>query len=306
MKIERLYAVTVYLLNHGKTSANELARHFEVSQRTIQRDVDSLCMAGIPVIATTGAAGGYEISETYRLDHGFATQDDYSYILTALQGLVSATGDGKVKQIAEKIAHASNAGAAGNGMILDFSVLREGEQDTLRLLKTAAAEKRTVEFSYTNNNKETRTHSVEPIAVLYRWYAWYLLAYSKVRQDYRTYKLVRMSGLHVTDMPFTKEHASADVVLAMIDQNDSRKYTEILIKCREPARARVIEYLKGRVTEELPGGDTLIKASVVENEQFWLGTLLSLGNQAEVLAPEHIRRQLCESAKQIVSLYQKL
>ena len=106
MKIERLYAVTVYLLNHGKTSANELAKHFEVSQRTIQRDIDSLCMAGIPVIATTGASGGYEISETYRLDHGFATPDDYSYILTALQGLVSAPGDRKVKQLTEKIMHA--------------------------------------------------------------------------------------------------------------------------------------------------------------------------------------------------------
>ncbi len=305
MKVERLYAVTVYLLNHGKTSANELAKHFEVSQRTIQRDIDSLCMAGIPVVATTGASGGYEIFETYRLDHGFATPDDYSYILTALQGLVSATGDRKVKQLAEKIIHASHGGGSGNGVVLDFSVLQEGEQDTLRLLQTAVAEKRTVEFTYTNNDRETRTHSVEPVAVLYRWYAWYLLAYSKVKQDYRTYKLVRMSGLHMTDVPFTKEHASADAILSMIDKTDSRQYTEILIQCRESVRARIIEYLKGKVEEEFPNGDVLIKAAVVENEQFWLGTLLSLGDQAEVLAPEHIRRQLLTSAEKIVSLYQK-
>ncbi|MBD5483888.1 MAG: YafY family transcriptional regulator [Lachnospiraceae bacterium] len=305
MKIERLYAVTVYLLNHGRTSANELAKHFEVSQRTIQRDIDSLCMAGIPVIATTGASGGYEISETYRLDHGFATPDDYSYILTALHGLVSATGDRKAKQLTEKIIHASKGGATGNGMVLDFSVLQEGEQEALRLLQAAVAEKRTVEFTYTNNNRETRTHSVEPVAVLYRWYAWYLLAYSKVKQDYRTYKLVRMNGLRMTDMPFTKEHASADTILSMIDKTDSRRYTEILIQCRESVRTRVIEYLKGKVEEEFPNGDVLIRATVVENEQFWLGTLLSLGDQAEVLSPEHIRRQLLTSAEEIVSLYQK-
>lgn len=304
MKLERLYAITVYLLNHGRTSANELARHFEVSLRTIQRDMDSLCLAGIPVISIAGAAGGYEISEKYKLDNGFATMDDYSNIQTALQGLISATGDAKAKHTLEKINHVSNP--SDNSIILDFSVLQEGDRNTLQLLQTAVYEKRTVTFTYTNNNSETRTHSVEPIAVIYRWYAWYLLAYSKVKNDYRTYKLVRMSNLKVTDTPFTKEHESAGAIMEMIDQTDSRQYTEILLKCKEPAKARVIEYLKGTVTEELSNGGTVIKATVVENEQFWLGTLLSLGDNVEIIAPERIRRRLLESAEKIVSLYSEL
>ena len=304
MKLERLYAITVYLLNHGRTSASELARHFEVSLRTIQRDMDSLCLAGIPVISIAGASGGYEISENYRLEHGFATTDDYSNIQTALQGLVSATGDPKAKHTLEKIAHMSNPN--DNSIILDFSVLQEGDRNTLQLLQTAVSEKRTVTFTYTNNNSETRTHSVEPIAVIYRWYAWYLLAYSKVKNDYRTYKLVRMSSLKVTDTPFTKEHESAGTIMEMLDQTDSRQYTEILIKCKEPAKARVIEYLKGTVTKELSDGGAVIKATVVENEQFWLGTLLSLGDNVEIIAPERIRRQLLESAEKIVSLYREL
>ena len=93
MKIERLYAITVYLLNHGRTSAAELAKYFEVSVRTIQRDIDSLCLSGIPIVSVTGAAGGYEISAQFRLDKHPATSNDYSYILTALKGLVSATND---------------------------------------------------------------------------------------------------------------------------------------------------------------------------------------------------------------------
>ena len=266
MKLERLYAITVYLLNHGRTSASELAKHFEVSLRTIQRDMDSLCLAGIPVISVAGAAGGYEISEKYKLDNGFATMDDYTNIQTALQGLISATGDSKAKHTLEKIIHVSNPN--DNGIILDFSVLQEGDRNALQLLQTAVYEKRTVTFTYTNNNCETRTHSVEPIAVIYRWYALYLLAYSKVKNDYRTYKLARMSNLKVTDNPFTKEHESAGAVLKKIDQTDSRQYTEILIKCKDPARARVIEYLKGTVTEELPNGDAIIKATVVKNEHF--------------------------------------
>lgn len=118
MKTERVYAITIYLLNYGRTSASKLARYFEVSVRTIQRDIDSLCLSGIPIIAVNGATGGYE-----------------------------------------------------NGIILDFSVLREGDQTTLQMLQTAVLEKHTVNFIYTNNNNETRTHSVESIAVLYRWYA---------------------------------------------------------------------------------------------------------------------------------------
>lgn len=303
MKTDRLYAITLYLLNHGKTSANELAKHFEVSQRTIQRDIDSLCLAGIPVIATAGAAGGYEISEHYRLAHGYATSNDYSNIRTALQGLVSATGDSGAKHTLEKIVHAQNPN--DTGIILDFSVLQEAVPHLLQLLQTAVKEKHAVEFTYTNNDQETRTHNVEPIAVIYRWYAWYLLAYSKAREDYRTYKLVRMSHLEVTEIPFSKEHESADTILHKIDQTDSRQYTEILLKCKEPAKARIIEYLKGHVTEELEDGGALVKATVVENEQFWLGTLLSLGGSVEVVSPVEIRERLLRAAEEIVGVYTK-
>lgn len=304
MKIERLYAITVYLLNHGRTSAAELARHFEVSLRTVQRDMDSLCLAGIPITAVNGAAGGYEISERFVMDRGFATSDDYSYILTALQGLVSATEDQKAKNVLEKISHASNP--SENGMILDFSALQEVDRELLRTLQTAALEKHTVEFTYTNNNLETRTHTVEPVAVLYRWYAWYLLAYSRFKQDYRTYKLVRMSDLKVTDQPFEREHKPAADILREADGSDSRRYTEIAIRCTKAARARVREYLEGSVIQEFPDGSVLMKATVVENEQFWLGTLLSLGDAVEVVSPEDIRERLLESAQKIVSLYGKV
>ena len=304
MKIERLYAITVYLLNHGRTSASELAKYFEVSLRTIQRDMDSLCVAGIPIISVAGAAGGYEISKQFKLDKEFATSADYSYILTALQGLVSATKNPKIKHTLEKITHISKPN--DNGIILDFSVLQEGDTTVLQLLQTAVTEKHVVDFTYTNNNNETHIHSVEPIAVIYRWYAWYLLAYSQSKNDYRTYKLVRMSNLKITDKPFQMQHESADTILKKTDRTDSRQYTEILIKCKERAKSRIIEYLKGTVINEFPNGDVLMKAIVVENEQFWIGTLLSLGDNAEVIAPEKIRRRLLESAKKIVSLYRKL
>ena len=103
MKSDRLYAITVYLLNHGRTSAAELARHFEVSVRTIQRDIDSLCQAGVPVAAVNGSHGGYEISERFRLDSHLASNDDFSYIFAALRGLKTALGNNDANRIYEKI-----------------------------------------------------------------------------------------------------------------------------------------------------------------------------------------------------------
>ncbi|MDE7031151.1 MAG: YafY family transcriptional regulator [Lachnospiraceae bacterium] len=301
MKIERLYAITVYLLNHGKTSARSLAEYFEVSTRTIQRDIDSLCIAGIPVISTEGATGGYEISDRFALEKGFATRGDYSYILTALQGLVSASGDPGARRTLEKIAQVSEPDSQST--ILDFSVLKETDQAALQLLQTAIAQKRAVTFTYTNNDNETRPHCVEPVAVLYRWYAWYLLAYSNAKQDYRTYKLVRMRAPAITDTPFAKEHPPAHAILRETDQTDSRQYTELLVRCSASARARLTEYLGGTIVEEYADGCALMRATVVENEHLWFGTLLSLGDQAEVLSPAHIRRRVLESAEKLVSLY---
>lgn len=311
MKIERLYAITLYLLNHGKTSASKLSEHFEVSLRTIQRDMDSLCLCGIPVISTSGATGGYEISPQFRLDKQLATAEDYAFIRTALLGLISATDDHRAKQAFEKIDCVSNP--SENGIILDFSVLREGDTATLHSLQSAILEKRSVRFVYTNNNNETRPHCVEPIAVVYRWYAWYLLAYSKIKKDYRSYKLIRMRDLEITDLPFTKEHEPASTILKKNDSTDSRKYLNILIKCSQPAIPRIKEYLNGTILKEhkdstVPNENkdrtVLMELTVVENEHLWLGTLLSLGDQIEIVAPEWLRSHLMETAKKIISLYQ--
>lgn len=304
MKIDRLYAIMIYLLNHGKTSASELAQHFEVSTRTIQRDIDALCFAGIPIAAMTGASGGYELTDTFRMERHTATRDDYAYILTALRGLATATNDQKVSATLEKIASLTKK--EDTGIILDFSVLREGDEKILQSLESAVLSKRTVTFTYTNADNETRTHMVEPIAVLYRWYAWYLLAYSTVKNDYRTYKLVRMGDLRITDNAFTCEHECADAILRNADKTDTRTYTDVSIRCKAVAKSRVIEYLNGKIITESENGDALMILNVVENEHFWLGTLLSMGNNIEVLAPTHIRQHVLSAAQNIVNLYDEL
>lgn len=304
MKIDRLYALTIYLLNHGKTPASELAKKFEVSVRTVQRDMDALCQAGIPVVAELGAAGGYALTDAFRMDRQLATQADYSFILTALKGFASAMANPKIDETLEKIS--ALVEEKDNSVILDFSVLREGDAALVQTLQAAIRTKRPVRFTYTNADHITRSHTVEPIALVYRWYAWYLLAYSTVKGDYRTYKLVRMRSAALTDAAFTKKHASADAILRECGKSPSQPCTAVTIRCQPEAKAAAIEYLNGKITCEHKNGDCEMTLQVIENEHFWFGTLLALGDGVEILEPEHIRARVLEAAKKIVLLYGKL
>lgn len=304
MKTDRLYAITVYLLNHGKVSASELAKKFEVSVRTVQRDMDALCQAGIPIAAEPGVSGGYYLTDMFRMEAQTATQEDYSFILTALKGFSSAMHNPKIDAISEKIA--SVCKDKNESILLDFSVLREGDEELLQMLQTAIRTKRPVQFTYTNAEDITRIHTVEPIAVVYRWYAWYLLAYSSAKEDYRTFKLARMRDSKILDIPFTKEHASAESILKDSERKAKQPGTAITVRCKPQARAKAVEYLNGKITHEYENGACEMMLYVIENEHLWFGTLLSLGDGVEIIAPERIRKRVFEAAEKIVTLYGKL
>ena len=81
MKIDRLMGIVVYLLNHGRTSAQKLAEEFEVSSRTIMRDLESLDQAGIPIQSFYGAEGGYQLMEDFVLEKQVATTSMIGFLL---------------------------------------------------------------------------------------------------------------------------------------------------------------------------------------------------------------------------------
>lgn len=302
MKNERLYAITVYLLNHGRTSAQTLAGRFEVSVRTIQRDIDALCCAGIPVTAYPGANGGYEIESGFRLQGQAVTEKDYSHILTALRGLVSATEDHRIGHTLEKLKALKIP--EEQQLVLDLSVLREGETEKLQKLRDAVQKKQAVQFVYTNNDGKTHVHIAEPTAVVYRWYAWYLLAWSCAHREYRLFKLARMEAPQITEQAFSAEHITPKEILKQMDRKDNCTYRTVEILCKPEAKIPVLEYLKGRVLEEYPDGSMRCACTVVENERFWFGALLSLGDAVEVLAPESIRQKVVQTAEKILCKYQ--
>ena len=300
MKTDRLYALTLYLLNHGRTPASELAERFEVSVRTIQRDMDALSRAGIPVYALTGINGGYEISDTFKMNNQLMSGDDFAWIATALKGLKTVASNSRADEIVEKIRAVSDSG--DTGIILDFSVLREGGEMLLQTLQSAVLHRKKVRFSYTNNRGETRVHCVEPVAVIYRWYSWYMLAYLGEPEDYRTYKLVRMENACVMEEGFTKDHRPAEEILKECDHsyNSNLVTTGVKLHCHGNAVHRIREYLNGKTVETCEDGSAIMEIHIVENEQWWIGVLLSQGKDIKVLEPESIRNRIVEAAEDII------
>lgn len=133
MKIDRLLGITIYLLNREKVSARMLAGKFEVSQRTIQRDIEVLNLAGIPIISTFGADGGYEILDSFKMERQVACDSDYSFIFTALKGLSTAYDNPKINAVLEKILSVTGKNTLQSNIFLDFGVLREGEKTNERI-----------------------------------------------------------------------------------------------------------------------------------------------------------------------------
>lgn len=304
MKIDRLLGITIFLLNRSKVSARVLSERFEVSPRTIQRDIEALGKAGIPVMATYGAGGGYEIVNSFKMEKQAANDDDYAFILTALKGLSTAYDNPKVNATLEKILSVARPGLSSQNICLDFSVLREGDKTSewLKLLQAAVSVKKTVGFDYTNAENIQTGRSVEPLAVTYKWYSWYLFGYCTLKRDYRFFKLARMSNLKMTDKPFMSDHENVDSLLARAA--DSRKYLDIKLFCKADVKIQVIEYLSGSIEKEFTNGDFIINLHLPENEQAWLGTILGFGDKAIVMEPVSLKNKLQKKAQEILSAYQ--
>ena len=192
MKADRLYAITLYLLNHKRASGRCLADTFEVSLRCIQRDMDTLSMAGVPIIAYSGVNGGYELQEGYKLPVALVKEQDHAIIAASLDSMESA-GLHKEVQTAKLLFPKHEEDTLG--VQLDFSVANETAIEQRRLLQSVIAARHSVTFQYTDAQGKQTKRFCEAVALIFRWYAWYLVGWDVDKQAYRMYKLVRMEQL---------------------------------------------------------------------------------------------------------------
>lgn len=214
MKSERLIAIQDALLNEGRATAGELARRFEVSERTIYRDMDSLSAAGVPVTAEAGAGGGYALDPRYRVDRSFLSREEIADLSSLLRGLPEALKDGHLERSLGKISSlGSRPDADGPGGRLPppfLAVLSPwgGPGPDPRLVieaRKAIAESRLVEFDYTDGNGRTSLRTVEPFSLVIGGTVWYLHGYCRLRSAWRLFKLSRIGSMRTGAERFDPE-----------------------------------------------------------------------------------------------------
>lgn len=301
MKVDRLISIVVYLLNHGRTSAQKLAQEFEVSSRTIMRDLESLDQAGIPIQAFYGVEGGYQIMDSFVLEKQAATSHEYDWIVTALEGMATAYTSKGLKQALEKVQSISHT--RDTAVSVDLSVASEDHKinEQLRLLENAIEEKYAVRFLYTNSHDEVKDIQVEPVCLQYKWYNWYLIGYYEKYQDYCMFKLVRMDNLQATQIKFTTAHHPSDI--KMKDNNQDIVHVRLYGKAVIKAKCR--EYLNGQITQEFKNGDFEFSFSVPKHETFWYGVILSFGNKARIIEPQEIKDRIIKTCREIQMEYEE-
>jgi len=299
MQINRLLELVYILLHRKSVPARELAELLGVSRRTIYRDIDTLSLAGIPIYTEKGKGGGVTLLPNSVLNKSILSEQEQNEILTALHGLsnmrVSEAG-----QVLQKLSTIFNKTAI-NWLHVDFSDW-SGLNDYFNDFKTAILEQRIVEFDYYNSYGDKTFRHIEPIQLWFKSKTWYLKGFCLTKQSMRVYKLSRVKNLIVTDNYFLEQDLSdtQDISASSNEQEQS----EILIKLRiwPEMKYRLFDDFKEEDIEEQSDGSFILTVSLPEDN--WVYSfVLSFGEYAEVLEPEHLRKTIKDKVKKMSARY---
>ena len=300
MKIDRLIGILYVLLQKDKVTAPELAERFEVSRRTINRDIEDLCKAGIPIRTSQGTGGGISIMDGYRMDRTILTSKDMQMILAGLRSLDSVSGSSYYGQLMEKIQAGSSSFISGRDSILiDLSSwYRESLTPKIETIQDAIGDRHLVRFQYFSPSGDSE-RTVEPYYLVFHWSSWYLWGWCRDRKAFRLFKLNRMDSVQKTEEIFECREAP------MPDLSNEKIFPgKIRVKALFEAdqKWRLVEDFGPECFVERDDGRLLFTADYTDLESL-VTWLMTFGDKAEVLEPREAREAVSQMAKKMVILY---
>ena len=301
MKMDRLIGILSILLQREKVTAPALAEQFEVSRRTIQRDIDALCRAGIPITTAQGSGGGISIMEGYRVDRTVLTAPEMQAILAGLRSLDSVSGTRRYAQLMEKLsAGAGRLVPGGAHMLIDLSSwYKTSLPPKIELIQSAIEQHRTIRFTYFSPKGEA-VRTVEPCYLLFHWSTWYVWGWCQTREDYRLFKLNRMTGL-ISGDPFSPRAAP------LPDLEPERVFPvqyQVTVLFDPACRWRLVEeYGIDRFTVE-PDGRLRFTGGFPDADSV-LSWVLTFGEKAELVEPWELREQMGKLTKTLADRYRR-
>ena len=299
MKLDRLMGILTILLQSEKATAPELAAKFEVSRRTILRDIDTLCAAGIPVVTQQGTGGGIAIAEGFRLDKSVLTTDELTGMIAGLKGIGSVSAQLQIERTLDKLGANSQAVVSlREPVVIDLASHYKSQlTEKIELIKRAVLAGRLIEFDYYYEKGEARRR-IEPCYVIFQWSSWYVFGWCTQRQDWRMFKLTRLWDLQLCDEQFAPRAIPPE------RQDHNAHFTDdirLVALFDTRVKYQLIEtYGLGCYTETPEG---LHFECGFTNRDYLLSWLLGFGGHVKVLVPEDLAQDIKTAAENILRRY---
>lgn len=308
MKIDRLVSMIMILLDKKRVGAQELADMFEVSSRTIYRDIDAINTAGIPIRSISGVGGGFEIMPEYKIDKKVFSTADLSAILMGLSSLSNMVRADELVNALAKVRSfipaekEKDIEIAINQICIDLSpwMGNKNIQPYLEIIKTALQDHKLLCFEYTAHRGKKTARTVEPYQLVLKSSHWYFYGYCHTRNDYRLFRLTRMSELKIRQETFMPRDYQKPIL----------NFEEILVSMQTEIKIRIHKSVLDRVLEFCtydhftPDGDEhyIVNFPFIENKYYY-DVLLGFGDKCECLEPLHIRAKIKQRAHDIAAMY---
>ena len=298
MEQSRLFKIVYHLLEKGKSTAPELAEKFEVSIRTIYRDLDAISAAGIPIYATQGKGGGIFIMQDFVLNKSILSEQEKEQILMALQG-ISVTEHNQTDELLMKLGGLFQSKVT-NWIEVDFSEWYKNtpNYDVFNLIKNAIFNQYIITFSYFAREGNYSNRTVEPIKLIFKNKDWYLYGFCLLRNDFRFFKLTRIKELEILSDTFKREVKNIPEIEMVIKDNN---FIPAKLRFSPKAAFRVYDEFTDNVSKDNQG-NLYVNIDLPDNETLF-SYILSFGDNFEILEPDYLRESMKEKLALMLENY---
>lgn len=300
MKIDRLIGILSILLQNEKVTAPYLAEKFEVSRRTINRDIEDICKAGIPLITTQGTNGGISIAEGYKIDKTLITSRELQSILTGLRGLDSVSGTKEYSRLIDKLSvKTRSVYSSSDHILVNLASYYKGSlAPKIEMIQKAIDESRLISFQYYANNGESK-RILEPYLIVFQWTSWYVWGFCRQKENMRLFKLNRLWNLTVEDtsfLPRTLPEYNCGI------EHVFPGHYQVHAMFHPSAKWKLIEEYGIDCYTVSDDGRLSFRFGFASKENL-ISWILSFGSQAEVIEPVQIRDEISHIVKKMYSIY---
>lgn len=310
MKTDRLISIIMVLLNHNLISAARLAEMFEVSPRTIFRDVEAISMAGIPIVTVAGINGGIGIMPEFKVDKKLFTTSDISVLLMGLRSITPTLTRRELQDTVEKVKglipenQRRELELRASQIRIDLTAWTGNKsfEPNMEKIKKALREFRCLGFQYYDGNGLKSDRMMEPYQMILKEGQWYLLGFCTLRNDFRLFKLSRIINLEVLDTSFIPREYDERPLdgTGWIDQ----RLITIKLLIDESLREQLIDRCGEENIKSWGDNRYLVDFPFAEDEKGY-NTLLGFGDKCECLSPEHVRLELADRINRLAAIYHK-